>query len=72
MHQIISSRLVGTVSTFDDGVGLGSIVDPRGHRLAFHCVSLTDGSRQVNVGQTVEFSIAFCVARSEAVDIVKT
>ena len=64
-------RLRGTVTAFDPHRGLGTVTSPGGTRWPFHCVSLTDGTRSVEVGTQVEFSVAFRVLRLEAVDVAK-
>lgn len=47
----------GTVTSFDERRGLGTVT-AAGHEYPFHTTQLTDGSRAVRVGQTVEFEIA--------------
>lgn len=47
----------GTVETFDDAVGLGHIIDDRGVRWMFHCTTIADGSRTIEVGQAVGFEV---------------
>jgi len=46
----------GTVATFDERRGLGTIRTDDGEH-AFHCTQIADGSRTVRVGATVEFTI---------------
>ena len=64
-----SARLSGTVTKFDEFIGLGEITDTKRRVWPFHCVSIADGSRTISVGAAVSFLPAFRVARSEAVSI---
>ncbi len=48
----------GVISAFDAAVGLGQIRAADGAMLGFHCVGLADGSRQIEVGAAVRFSVA--------------
>lgn len=41
------------VVAFDEARGDGVLRDARGREFYFHCVSITDGSRHVDVGATV-------------------
>ncbi len=47
----------GRVEVFDEAVGLGAIIDEKGRRFPFHCVVIADGSRAIEVGRRVRFSI---------------
>lgn len=62
------------MASFDAAVGLGHLVDSAGGSWPFHCVSIRDGSRTIEVGVPVAFVSAFCTLRREAVDLtpVKT
>lgn len=62
-------RRVGQVVAFDAHAGLGDIQDQQGTVWPFHCVSLSDGSRNVDVGTQVTFTVRFHVTRDEAFDI---
>jgi hypothetical protein len=62
-------RRVGQVVAFDAHAGLGDIQDQQGTVWPFHCVSLSDGSRNVDVGTQVTFTVRFHVKRDEAFDI---
>lgn len=64
-----SDRRTGTVTAFDAFVGLGTVDTDTGESFPFHCVSIADGSRDVAVGTRVTFSVAFHIARDEAMDI---
>lgn len=65
-----SARLSGTVTSFDEFIGLGEITDDRARVWPFHCVSIADGTRTIKVGTKVSFTPAFRVSRSEAVSII--
>jgi hypothetical protein len=62
-------RRIGQVTVFDAYAGLGDIQDQQGTVWPFHCVSLSDGSRNVDVGTQVTFTVRFHVKRDEAFDI---
>ena len=47
----------GTVTEFDQDLGLGHITSSDGTQMLFHCISLTDGSRSVAVGRPVSFRV---------------
>jgi cold shock CspA family protein len=65
----LSEELTGTVTSFSDAHGLGEITDTASIVWPFHCVSIADGSRTIEVGSTVMFRTGFRVARPEAVAI---
>jgi cold shock CspA family protein len=65
----LSEELTGTVTAFNDAHGLGEITDSASVEWPFHCVSIADGSRTIDVGQSVKFRTGFRVARPEAVSI---
>jgi cold shock CspA family protein len=65
----LSEELTGTVTSFSDTHGLGEITDTASVVWPFHCVSIADGSRTIEVGRTVMFRTGFRVARPEAVAI---
>lgn len=70
MHsEELSEELTGTVTSFNDAHGLGEITDSAFVVWPFHCVSIADGSRSIEVGQKVVFRTGFRVARPEAVSI---
>jgi hypothetical protein len=62
-------HLEGVVTQFDEYVALGEIADSSGRVWPFHCVSIADGTRTINVGAQVQFETAWRVARVEAVEI---
>lgn len=62
--------LSGTVSTFDEAVGLGEVTDGSdGTRYPFHCIELADGSRTVAVGTAVRFTVFAKLGRLEAAQV---
>lgn len=63
--------LTGTVTSFDEGAGLGTVTADTGESWPFHCVSLVDGSRSIATGVRVSFEIGFRVTRSEATLITR-
>jgi cold shock CspA family protein len=65
----LSEELTGIVTAFNDAHGLGEITDTSSVVWPFHCVSIADGSRTIEVGRTVVFRAGFRVARPEAVSI---
>jgi cold shock CspA family protein len=62
----------GIVETFDERRGDGIIRSDHGERLYFHCVSIADGSRQIDPGARVEARRRVGhVGRDEVVDVTK-
>jgi len=49
---------IGTVTSFEDDRGLGTVADEDGATFDFHCTAITDGSRAVEVGRPVLFIVA--------------
>ena len=47
----------GTVETFDEHVGLGTVVDASGARHPFHCTAILDGSRNIDPGTPVAYHV---------------
>ena len=48
----------GRVTSFDPTRGLGVVADDAGDVLDFHATAITDGSRTIDVGTEVSFSVA--------------
>jgi cold shock CspA family protein len=46
----------GTVATFDDERGLGTI-ESEGRTFPFHCTQIVDGTRTIPVGTAVTFQV---------------
>ncbi len=47
----------GEVADFDVTVGLGTVLGDDGQSYRFHCTQIADGSRDVEVGASVEFDV---------------
>lgn len=62
----------GTVVTFDKGVGLGEVATDDGTRYPFHCIEIVDGTRDIAVGQAVQFTLLGKLGRFEAAAITKS
>jgi cold shock CspA family protein len=62
----------GTVTAFDDARGLGEITAADGTLHPFHCVSIADGTRTIEVGNIVTFGVLAKLGRYEAGDIRRT
>jgi cold shock CspA family protein len=45
--------IVGTVESFDEPRGLGTLLAEDGRRYLFHCLEIADGSRTIAVGTAV-------------------
>jgi len=58
-------NLAGTVTEFDEAIGLGTIEGPTGP-VSFHCIEIADGSRHVEVGAEVIFDLLAKLGRWEA------
>ena len=71
MRSIGAGSSAGIVESFDEFIGLGSIKDSENRVWPFHCISLDDGTRTIEVGVHVVFSTEFRVAREEAVHIIR-
>ena len=61
----------GVVTDFDTHAGLGYITDDAGNVYLLHCINIADKSRDVAVGQRVEFSTVVRFGRAEASDVRK-
>jgi cold shock CspA family protein len=48
----------GRVTSFDPRRGLGTLTDDTGTSYGFHATAIADGSRRIEVGQTVMFRVA--------------
>lgn len=59
----------GTVTQFDEYVGLGEVTAPGGEVYPFHCVEIADGSRTIEVGTDVEFDLITKFATIEAAQL---
>ena len=48
----------GRVDSFDPGRGLGTVADDDGAAYGFHATAIADGSRRIDVGAEVTFTVA--------------
>jgi cold shock CspA family protein len=48
---------IGVVSEFDEPRGLGVVCDDDGRSYRFHCAALADGTRRIEPGTRVVFSV---------------
>lgn len=66
-------RHAGTVSSFDEQIGLGRIIgddaERAGEELVFHCIELADGSRTIEPGIDVTFDLLPRFGRMQAANI---
>jgi CspA family cold shock protein len=53
----MTGTLAGTVREFDEFRGLGTVVTEDGTRYPFHCTQIADGTRRIDVGTAVHFSL---------------
>tara|TARA_Y100000385_G_C13086158_1_gene636443 strand:- start:734 stop:922 length:189 start_codon:yes stop_codon:yes gene_type:complete len=60
---------MGTVTAYDESVGLGIITSESGSEHAFHCIEIADGSRSIAVGTDVSFAPLAKFGRYEAAHI---
>lgn len=49
---------LGRVASFDPTRGLGTVTDDGGPVYAFHATAIADGSRRIDVGSRVSYSLA--------------
>lgn len=62
---------IGIVTAFDADRGLGTVAEPGGPELPFHCTAVADGSRRIEVGVRVSFrTVAGHLGRMEARELV--
>lgn len=60
----------GEVTEFDDHAGRGTVRDTAGREWSFHCTSIADGSRAIEVGTPVSFDVvAAQLGRWEAANL---
>lgn len=59
----------GTVTEFDEHVGLGTVTGADGTDYLFHCIEIADGSRTIAIGTEVAFSTMTKFGRVEAADL---
>ena len=62
----------GTVREFDEFRGLGTVVAGDGSSYPFHCTQIADGTRRIDVGAAVSFTLRpGALGRWEAASIEK-
>jgi len=67
----MNATRTGSVAAFDDLRGLGTVLDEDGRRYPFHCTAVSDGTRHIEIGRPVIFTLAAGhLGRLEARDIV--
>lgn len=54
----LSDVHMGNVEAYDAASGLGSLRHDAGHALDFHCTAIADGTRMIEVGARVAFTVA--------------
>jgi CspA family cold shock protein len=57
MPAVPNAAATGVVESFDDPRGLGAVRSDDGDVLPFHCTAIADGSRTIEVGKPVRFTI---------------
>jgi len=62
----VTTTSTGTVTAFDESVGLGTITSADGAEHPFHCIEIADGSRSISVGTAVAFDLLAKFGRYEA------
>jgi cold shock CspA family protein len=67
----IGTVQTGTVVAFDSAVGLGEVQGTDGAVYPFHCIEIADGSRDIPVGQAVQFTLLGKLGRFEAAGITR-
>ncbi len=53
----LGTGIEGTVSGFDDPRGYGTVTGDDGRTYPFHCTQIADGTRTIEVGTRVRFSV---------------
>lgn len=61
----------GHVSDFDEAKGLGTVTADNGTAYVFHVIEIADGTRTIDVGQTVRFQPLAKFGRYQACKIRK-
>lgn len=62
-------RTRGRVSAFDEHRGLGTVISDSGEEYMFHCIEIVDGTRRIDVGAHVEFTLREKFSRAEAFEV---
>jgi len=61
----------GVVTDFDTHAGLGYVTADDGNVYLMHCINIADKTRDIAVGQRVEFSTVVRFGRAEAAGVIK-
>jgi cold shock CspA family protein len=61
--------IAGRVTAFDRQRGLGEVTSVDGAVHPFHCIEIADGSRDIQVGRDVTFTVRRRLGRVEAADL---
>ena len=69
MSATLGSGLSGFVVEFDSGVGLGAVETTAGERFEFHCIEISNGSRDIALGTAVTFDVFAKLGRWEAANL---
>ena len=67
----VEGTTTGEVVDFDVHAGLGYVRSAAGETYLLHCIEIADGTRDIAVGQRVEFSTITRFGKSEAARVVK-
>jgi CspA family cold shock protein len=62
----------GAVVAFDRHIGLGEVRGANGTVYPFHCIEIADGSRDIEVGAAVQFTLLGKLGRYEAAGLTPT
>ena len=49
--------MTGTVTSFDDDAGIGTVTGDDGVERFFHCTQIADGTRTIAVGTRVSYEV---------------
>lgn len=61
----------GTVVAFDVRRGLGTVRDDDGVEHAFHCTAIADGSRTIEAGTRVRYTLVPRIGQYEADQLIR-
>jgi cold shock CspA family protein len=67
----VDGTTTGEVVDFDKHAGLGYVRSAAGETYLLHCIEIADGSRDIAVGQRVEFATTVRFGKAEAARVVK-
>ena len=66
------ARVTGTVASFDDAAGWGTLRTDAGDEVFFHCTQIADGTRTIEVGAAVTAGVLpIGVGEWEAVSVAR-